>query len=135
MLPGRYQHKKYLFYFYDYCVSLLLSHMNIVLEYEMNFPCKNLASWGWECNFSDCVLCVHIWGVDLCDFDSTHSSCCVFFYHSQWKKNIELPCHERLLTDYFFWIFHIAIRCRDTFFQIMTKVFKHSSQTVYSNYY
>lgn len=34
------KHKKYLFYFYDYCVSLLLSHMNIILEYEMNFPCK-----------------------------------------------------------------------------------------------
>lgn len=32
---------KNIFYFYDY-VSLLLSHMNIILEYEMNFPCLSL---------------------------------------------------------------------------------------------
>lgn len=30
-------------YFYDY-VSLLLSHMNIVLEYKMNLPCVPGAS-------------------------------------------------------------------------------------------
>lgn len=61
MLQDRERIIKNIFYFYDY-VSLLLSHMNIVLEYEMNFSCLRLSS----CNLVDIyVLYVYLLRVNF----------------------------------------------------------------------
>lgn len=59
---------KNIFYFYDY-VSLLLSHMNIVLEYEMNFSCFLLPSLWLDrhlCPYVYLVLRVNF--IFLCNF-------------------------------------------------------------------
>lgn len=90
---GRYQHKKYLFYFYDYCVSLLLSHMNIILEYEMNFPCKTILRIEGESAISLIASRAIFEGL-IYVFDLNK----YFFI----KRKRLAACHERLLTDYSF---------------------------------
>lgn len=79
--------------------------MNIILEYEMNFPCLSLdlpSSWG-ECNFFDCVVNVWMlrgWFIWLC--------LNVFYHRKNVTQQTNVNACQRLLVDYitFFHVFY-----------------------------